>query len=58
MTSPSWSTPACAPDTIAESLRYADAAIVGTSFKRDGKFENHAQASRVAELMAVAKALR
>ena len=46
------------PDTVAESLRYADAAIVGTSFKREGKFENDAQASRVAELMAVAKALR
>lgn len=46
------------PDTVEESLKYADAAIVGTYFKDGGVFENDADASRVAELMAVVKRLR
>lgn len=46
------------PDTIAESLAFADAAIVGTYFKRDGRFENDADAGRVAELMSVVKGVR
>lgn len=46
------------PDTVAESLQHADAAIVGTWFKRDGKFANHAEADRVAELMGVVRQLR
>jgi membrane complex biogenesis BtpA family protein len=46
------------PDTIAESLRYADAAIVGTFFKKDGRFENDAESGRVAELMSVVKSVR
>lgn len=46
------------PDTVAESLRYADAAIVGTSLKRDGVFANRVDAARVAELMAVVRGLR
>jgi membrane complex biogenesis BtpA family protein len=46
------------PDTVAESLQYADAAIVGTWFKRDGKFANDAEAARVAELMGVVRELR
>ncbi len=46
------------PDTIAESLRYADAAIVGTFFKKDGRFENDAESGRVAELMGVVKSVR
>ena len=46
------------PDTIAESLAHADAAIVGTSLKRDGLFANQADSARVAELMGVVRELR
>lgn len=46
------------PNTVAESLRYADAAIVGTALKKDGKFENQVEAARVAELMSVVRELR
>lgn len=46
------------PETVAESLSFADAAIVGTWFKRDGVFENDVEASRVAELMSVVKGVR
>lgn len=46
------------PDTVAESLEYADAAIVGTWFKRDGVFANDAEPARVAELMEVVRGLR
>ncbi|TDK26633.1 BtpA/SgcQ family protein [Arthrobacter crusticola] len=41
-----------------EQLRIADAAIVGTYFKRDGVFENEADPRRVAELMSEVAALR
>lgn len=46
------------PETVAESLQYADAAIVGTSLKRDGIFANQVDPARVAELMQVVKELR
>jgi len=46
------------PDTIAESLEYADGAIVGTWFKRDGVFANDVEQARVAELMGVVQELR
>jgi len=46
------------PDTIAESLEYADGAIVGTWFKRDGVFANDVEPARVAELMGVVQELR
>lgn len=46
------------PDTVQDSLRYADAAIVGTWFKRDGVFRNEVEAARVADLMSVARASR
>ena len=46
------------PDTVVESLKYADAAIVGTYFKRDGKFENNAEAEHVAGLMEVVRTVR
>lgn len=46
------------PETVAESLQYADAAIVGTSFKRDGAFVNDVDVTRVAELMDVVRGLR
>jgi len=46
------------PDTVAESFEYADGAIVGTWFKRDGLFANDVEAARVAELMEVVRGLR
>ena len=46
------------PDTVAESLQYADGAIVGTWFKRDGLFANDVEPARVAELMGVVQELR
>lgn len=46
------------PDTLGESMVYADAAIVGTFFKKDGKFENDADVARVRDLMSVAKDVR
>ncbi len=39
-------------DNVAEQLRIADAAIVGTFFKRDGRFENQVDVERVRWLMA------
>jgi hypothetical protein len=46
------------PDTLTESMTFADAAIVGTFFKEDGKFENNVDRARVEELMSVARNLR
>lgn len=46
------------PDTLEESMEFADAAIVGTFFKKDGKFENDADAARVRDLMSVARGVR
>lgn len=54
----------CRPDTIKQKLRFADAAIVGTYFKRDGKLETSSgknvrvDTSRVKELMKVVFELR
>lgn len=45
-------------ENVASLLQIADAAIIGTFFKRDGKFENQADASRVAELMAQARTVQ
>jgi hypothetical protein len=38
-----------------EQLSIADAAVIGTFFKKDGVFENRADQSRVEELMSVVK---
>lgn len=46
------------PDTLEESMRYADAGIVGTFFKKDGQFENAVDVSRVKDLMGVARSVR
>ena len=48
----------CRVDTIRRKLAYADAAVVGTTFKKDGVFENHVDVNRVKEFMDVVKQLR
>jgi len=45
-------------DNVREQLSIADAAIVGTFFKRDGKFENTVDPARVRRLMTEVEALR
>ena len=44
--------------TAAEKLAICDAACVGTTFKKDGKFENNVDPERVAELMKIVKEIR
>lgn len=39
------------PENVAEQLSIADGAIVGTTFKYDGKFENHVDEERVRAFM-------
>lgn len=46
------------PETVEASLRFADGAIVGTWFKKDGRFENAVDVDRVRELMSVVAGLR
>jgi len=43
---------------IQEQLAIADAAIIGTAFKRDGVFENPVDAERVRALMDKVASLR
>lgn len=43
---------------VEEQLKYADGAVVGTTFKIDGKFENHVDQSRVKEFMDKVKSIR
>ncbi|MBP6087100.1 MAG: hypothetical protein KA449_02735, partial [Pelolinea sp.] len=43
---------------VAEQLSIADGAVVGTTFKFDGKFENHVDQSRVKEFMDKVRSLR
>lgn len=43
---------------VAEQLAVADGAVIGTFFKREGKFENEVDLARVEELMGEAKRFR
>ena len=43
---------------LEEQLSIADGAVVGTTFKIDGKFVNHVDQSRVKEFMDKVKAFR
>jgi hypothetical protein len=45
-------------ENVEEQLRFADGAIVGTTFKLDGKFENHVDESRVRAFMDKVKSIR
>ena len=48
----------CNIDTIASSLLIADGAVVGTTFKVDGKFENAVDAGRVRVFMEKVRSIR
>lgn len=48
----------CRKDTIEEILKVADGAVVGTTFKVDGKFENMVDPVRVREFMDVVHSIR
>ena len=48
----------CKVNTIEEILKIADGAVVGTTFKKDGKFENRVDKSRVIEFMDKVHAVR
>ena len=48
----------CRSNTIEAQLRIADGAVVGTTFKVDGKFENSVDEKRVAEFMSVVHSFR
>ena len=45
-------------DNVSEQLALSDGAIVGTTFKFDGKFENHVDQDRVTEFMDEVKRIR
>ncbi len=48
----------CRPNTIEGLLSIADGAVVGTTFKVDGKFENLTDEHRVKDFMDIVKAIR
>ena len=48
----------CRPDTIEKLLSIADGAVVGTTFKYDGKFENQTDIERVKVFMDKVKSFR
>lgn len=43
----------CKPETIEQILQVADGAVVGTTFKKDGLFDNHVDINRVKAFMDV-----
>lgn len=48
----------CRMDTIEGILAVADGAVVGTTFKKDGKFENDADVKRVSAFMDMVRSFR
>ena len=48
----------CRPDTIEAQLSVADGAVVGPTFKADGKFENGVDEKRVREFLSIVKKFR
>lgn len=48
----------CRKETIADQLKIADGAVVATTFKYDGVFENTVDERRVAEFMEVVRKVR
>lgn len=48
----------CKPETIEAQLSVADGAVVGTTFKKDGLFDNHVEYERVVKFMDVVHSFR
>jgi len=48
----------CREDNIERQLAHSDGAVIGTTFKIDGKFENSVDLNRVTSLMAKVKSFR
>lgn len=48
----------CRVNTIEEIFKIADGAVVGTTFKKDGKFENRVERPRVVEFMDKVNSVR
>lgn len=48
----------CKVNTIENIFKIADGAVVGTTFKKDGKFENHVEKARVIEFMDKVRSIR
>lgn len=48
----------CNAKTAVEKLSHSDGACVGTTFKKDGKFENNVDPERVAAFMGIVKEFR
>lgn len=48
----------CRADTVEKKLRFADAAVVGTTFKQDGELFNHVDPERVSAFMDVVHKFR
>ena len=48
----------CRRETVAQILQNCDGAFVGTTFKKDGVFENRVDARRVKEFMDTVKQMR
>ena len=46
------------PENVAQQLSIADGAVVGTTFKTDGRFENHVDEKRVADFMKIVRGFR
>ena len=46
------------PENVSEQLHIADGAVVGTTFKKDGVFENHVDQARVKTFMDKVKSIR
>jgi len=57
-TVPVFANTGCTAQNIAGKLAVCDGAVVGTAFKAGGDFNAHVNATRVAELMAAARAFR
>lgn len=48
----------CKVNTVEAILKIADGAVVGTTFKKDGKFDNHVEKDRVVEFMDKVNSIR
>jgi len=57
-TTPVFTNTGVRPDNVAEQLGIADGAVVGTTFKYDGKFDNHVDETRVREFMLKVNSIR